>query len=69
MPQPALIRLARPASSRRLGPILPHARAPPPVQVRHGRHVGTPPRELHGLPQKGDRDSLLKMTSDERGNR
>lgn len=68
MPQPALIRLARPASSRRLGPILPHARAPPPVQLHMAEM-----RVLHrvsskAFPTKTGIVPLLKMTSDERGN-
>src|SRR5215204_2015960 len=46
MPRPALTSVAGPASSRPPGRISPHARSPPPAQVRDGRHVGRSPREL-----------------------
>src|SRR5215211_125315 len=63
MPRPALTRFARPASSSPPGRIPPHARSPPPAQVRDGRHVGHPTPDLQGLPQKRGRARISAKTS------
>jgi hypothetical protein len=61
MSHPALLPRAHPMSR---GWPLPHARSPPPMQVRDGRHVGTPTRELQAFPRKAGSG----MSPQDRGN-
>jgi hypothetical protein len=73
MPQAALkaawTSLTQPPSSQPPGRILPHARAPPPVQARDGRHVVFHRVNDKATPRMGDRECLLKIQSVKRGNR